>query len=187
MKDVLLSMLNDYLSVFPEEAERQSHFESYLQNHRDGEIVDWNNFDGHVVASGFIYARQENKFLVLYHKDLKMYLYPGGHIIDSNEFPLEAAKREILEETGLANLKQLTFFENDCVPIDIDTHTIEYNERLALPAHRHFDFRYLFAVDQIPAIKIDKTEMKDYKWIDISELRDDPNYGNIAKKNEKMI
>ncbi len=48
-----------------------------------------------------------------------------------------------MEKTGLSNLEQLKLFENEQIPVDIDTHLIGYNERLNLPAHYHFDFRYL--------------------------------------------
>lgn len=80
MKNVLVSILKRYLEIFPEEKERQARLLSYLNTHDDNEITDWNNFNGHIVASGFIYSKEDNKFLVLYHKDLNMYLYPGGHI-----------------------------------------------------------------------------------------------------------
>lgn len=72
MRDTLLNVLNDYLLLFPEEKERQMKLVNYLQNHNSEQITDWNNFDGHVVAGGFIYAKKENKFLVLYHNDLKI-------------------------------------------------------------------------------------------------------------------
>ena len=153
----------------------------------DLEITDWNNFDGHVVASGFIYAKEENKFLVLYHNDLKMFLYPGGHIDSNDTNPLSASKREIFEETGLSNLEQLKISNYELVPIDIDTHKIGYNERLNLPEHYHFDFRYLFMVDRISDIKIDIEELSSYKWISIEELSSDINYGRIATKITKLL
>lgn len=80
------------------------------------------------MASGFIYAKEENKFLVLYHKDLKMYLYPGGHINIKDKSILDAAKREVEEETGINNLEEYKICENELIPIDIDTHVIDYNE-----------------------------------------------------------
>ena len=144
MKDILLNVLNNYLLLFPEEQQRQITLINYLDSHEDDELTDWNNFDGHIVAGGFIYAKEENKFLVLYHNDLKMFLYPGGHVDSSDANTLEASKREILEETGLTNLEQLKLTEDALIPIDIDTHKIGYNERLNLPEHYHFDFRYLF-------------------------------------------
>lgn len=187
MKNNLLKILDDYLLLFSEEKERQSRLLIYLEKSNDKDIIDCNNFKGHIVAGGFIYAKEEHKFLVLYHKDLKMFLYPGGHVNDNEKSPLQAAKREIMEETGLSNLEQLKLSENEQTPIDIDTHLIEYNERLNLPVHYHFDFRYLFIVDKIPGIKIEQNELSNYKWIDIYELKNDLNYGRIVNKIENII
>lgn len=131
--------------------------------------------------------KKEKKFLVLYHKDLKMFLYPGGHINNDDNNPLCAAKREIKEETGLDNLKELNLSENELIPIDVDTHKIDYNERLNLPEHYHFEFRYLFIIDRICDIKIDTEELFKYRWIDIEELINDSNYGKIAIKLKKIL
>lgn len=187
MRNTLLNILHSYLLLFPEEKERQLMVISYLQNHSDEQITDWNNFDGHIVAGGFIYAKKENKFLVLYHKDLKMFLYPRGHINNDDNNPLCAARREIKEETGLDNLEQLNLLGNELTPIDVDTHKIDYNERLQLPEHYHFEFRYLFMIDRISDIKIDSEELSKYKWIDIEELSNDPNYGKIAIKIQRFL
>ncbi len=187
MKSNLLKILDDYLLLFPEEKERQSRILDYLKKSKDKDIIDWNNFKGHIVAGGFIYAKEEHKFLVLFHKDLKMFLYPGGHVNDNEKKPLQTAKREIIEETGLNRFKQLKLSENEQIPIDIDTHLIEYNERLNLPEHYHFDFRYLFIVDKISRIKIEQNELSSYKWIDINELENDLNYGKIVNKIKKIL
>lgn len=187
MRDTLLNVLNDYLLLFPEEKKRQMKLINYLQKHNSKQITDWNNFDGHVVASGFIYAKEENKFLVLYHNDLKMFLYPGGHINKDDKTPLSAAIREIIEETGIDNLEELKVSDNELIPIDIDTHLIGYNERLNLPEHYHFDFRYLYIVEKMSEIKIDVEELSSYKWIDIDELSKDPNYGKITIKSKRFL
>lgn len=187
MKDVLLKIINDYLLLFPEEKIRQKEVIKYLQNHTNEQIIDWNNFNGHIVAGGFVYSKEQNKFLVLYHKDLKMFLYPGGHIKIDDKNPLYAAKREITEETGLNSLEQLILSDNELLPIDIDTHLIEYNKRLDLPKHYHFEFRYLFIVDKNVELKIDNEEISDYKWVDINKLNNDPNYGKIAQKIKILL
>ena len=187
MKNILLKILADYLLVFPEEQLRQTVLIDYLNKHKDDEIVDWNNFAGHIVAGGFIYAKEEEKFLVLYHNDLKMFLYPGGHIDSTDINPLQAAKREVCEETGLSDLHQLEITDGKLIPIDIDTHKIGYNERLNLPEHYHFDFRYLFMVDKVSDIKTDTEELSSYKWISVEELSSDPNYGMIANKIKTLL
>lgn len=187
MKNTMLDIINNYLKIFPEEQNRQKTLIDYLHSHNDDEIIDWNNFQGHIVASGFIYTKEDNQFLVLYHKDLKMYLYPGGHMNQDDINPLEAAKREVQEETGLTNIQQFLLATNTLIPLDIDTHIIGYNERLDLPAHYHFDFRYLFLIDKKTDINIDQEELSNYKWIDINELYHDPNYGNVATKIQNFL
>lgn len=173
--------------LFPNEEEKQKQLKCFLLSHSSEEIIDWNNFDGHVVASGFVYSKENNKFLVLYHKDMKRYVYPGGHVDIKDTNVLEAAKREVFEETGLKDLEQLKLTNDPLVPIDIDTHLIQYNERLNLPEHFHFDFRYLFVIDKISDVKVDGEELSIYKWIDIDELSKDHKYGMIAGKLKKYL
>ena len=181
------NIIEKYLLLFPDEKERQNKLIEFLSRYTEEESTDWNNFDGHIVASGLVYSIKDKKFLVLYHKDLKMYLYPGGHIDSTDKNVLSAAIRETKEETGLIDFKLFKFTENELIPLDIDTHIIEYNERLNLPKHYHFDFRYLFTVDEISDINIDLEESSDYKWIDINELKNNKNCEIIIKKIEKLL
>jgi len=46
-----------------------------------------------------IFARYQNKWLYSRHKERETYESPGGHI-EAGETPLDAAKRELYEETG---------------------------------------------------------------------------------------
>ena len=185
MKELFLELINKYLYLFPEEKEKYKEFTEYLKNNND--ITDWNNFNGHVVVGGFIYAKKEKKFLVIYHNDLKMYLYPGGHIDNTDLNPLEAVKREIKEETGISNINEIILSDNKLVPIDINIHMIPYNERLNLKEHYHYEFRYLFTIDSIQEVTLDTTESSSFKWIDINELKDNENFGEIVKKFEGII
>lgn len=187
MKNIVLNIMNKYLERFPEEEKRQEKFIEFLKTHNTEEIVDWNNFEGHIVTGGFIYSIKEKKFLVLYHKDLEMYVYPGGHVDLNDINPLTAACREVNEETGLNDFKLLKILDDKVVPIDIDTHTVRRNARLDLPAHYHFDFRYLFTIDKIEDIKIDENELANYKWIEMNELYNNPNNAEVVKKLENIL
>ena len=52
----------------------------------------------HFTATGFVV--HEGATLLHWHPKVKMWLPPGGHI-EPNEDPVEAALREIEEETGV--------------------------------------------------------------------------------------
>lgn len=56
------NILLKYLEIFPKEKDRQKKFIDYLKSFSKEQIIDWNNFDGHIVASGFIYAKTEKSF-----------------------------------------------------------------------------------------------------------------------------
>lgn len=187
MKKEVINLLKKYLKEFPNELDRLQTFIDYLKRNNNEQVCDWNNFDGHIVASGFIYAIEEQKFLVMFHKDLKMFLYPGGHTTIDDKTPLETAKREIEEETGLHDLKQLSFMKDLNVPFDIDTQHLGRNERLNLPEHYHFDFRYFFAIDKITDIQMDTEELAEYKWVTMDELYQRPNYKKLSPKIEKIL
>ena len=187
MKEIIVYILKKYLNLFPEEKGRQLKLEKYLKEFNDKQIIDWNNFKGHIVASGLVYSKSEKKFLLLYHNDMKIYIYPGGHIEANDINPFEAAIREVKEETGLVDFKEINLNQDNLIPIDIDTHIINYNERLNLPEHYHFDFRYLFVVDKISDVKIDESESSDFKWIDINELSNNSIFGKIVDKIKNNI
>lgn len=53
----------------------------------------------HFVASGLI-INEKKEVLLINHKKLGVWLYPGGHI-SKNETPEQALIREVKEETGL--------------------------------------------------------------------------------------
>lgn len=181
MEEQIKEIINEYLILFPEENNRLQKLNSYLSETK-GDITDWNNFEGHLTVGAFIFCENTKEFLLLKHKDLDMYLYPGGHIDSSDSSLLDAAKRELLEETGITNATYYNISSNYLIPLDIDTHIIPQNERLNLPAHYHFDFRYLFYIKDKESIIYDKEEISSYKWISEEELSNHHEFGLIIDK-----
>ena len=95
------------------------------------------NEEGHITASGLVI--RNGQALLIFHPYIEKWMQPGGHI-DAGETPIDAAIREVYEETGVI-CKPI---EGCLDPIDIDLHDIPANPKKGEAAHLHIDFLFLF-------------------------------------------
>jgi len=94
---------------------------------------------GHITASGLVI--RDNKVLLILHPYLQSWFQPGGHI-DDGESPIDAAIREVREETGFV----CALDSKDLEPIDVDIHEIPSNSQKGEHAHLHIDLLYRLKV-----------------------------------------
>jgi 8-oxo-dGTP pyrophosphatase MutT (NUDIX family) len=109
-----------------------------------------------------VYVFHENQVLLHYHAKLKSYLPPGGHI-EANETPVEAARREVMEETGL----EIEFIEQENLKVESDKAMSFLRPYLCLlenlPDHQHMDLIYLARPREMKAVK------EGFSWFSIEE------------------
>lgn len=123
-----------------------------------------------------VYLIDNQKFLLIYHHKLKKWLPPGGHV-EPNETPAEAARREVLEETGL----EIEFFLQENVSVNYwNAKSIERPYLCLLenipahqdiPAHQHIDFVYIAKPLCIPDIS--PFSYRWFSWDDLVQLQPD--------------
>lgn len=94
---------------------------------------------GHITASGLVI--KGGKAILIFHPYIKQWMQPGGHI-DDGESPIEAAIREVYEETGIL----CESIEGQLDPIDIDLHEIPANQRKGEGTHLHIDLLFVLQV-----------------------------------------
>ena len=94
---------------------------------------------GHITASGLVI--QDDKVLLIFHPFIKQWFQPGGHI-DDGESPIDAAIREVYEETGIL----CESIGGQLNPIDIDLHEIPANPKKAEGEHLHIDLLFVLRV-----------------------------------------
>jgi 8-oxo-dGTP pyrophosphatase MutT (NUDIX family) len=103
----------------------------------------------HVTGSGFVLGRRG--IVLLHHLKFAMWLQPGGHV-DAGETPWQAARREVVEETGL----DVAFLDGTPQLAHVSVHDVP-------DGHTHLDLRYLFdGGDSDPAPPPD--ESQDVRW-----------------------
>ncbi len=96
------------------------------------------HLSGHVTGSAWIISADRTQAVLLHHQKLDRWFQPGGHA-DGNSDINAVAFNEATEETGLQP-SQLTPLGHGI--FDIDVHRIPAIPNV--PAHDHFDIRYLF-------------------------------------------
>jgi 8-oxo-dGTP pyrophosphatase MutT (NUDIX family) len=116
---------------------------------------------GHFTASGFVVHPDGDRLLLIHHARLGIWVQPGGHVDPADPSLLEAARREIIEETGIARLHPVT----DAL-VDIDIH--RFGPSGDQPEHLHFDVRFAFVADR--ADLNPNSEVLEAVWVTHEEL-----------------
>lgn len=167
-------LLDEYLELFPHERDGLSILIGQLSD-RDKLLCSRKNMRGHLTASGLLVHPNEESVFLIYHNFLETWLQPGGHL-DSEEQPVEGAKREFVEETGIKDVLLNEWHIAHPIPIDVDTHFIPENEKKAEGEHFHHDFQYLLKLDEgafqnlNKSIDIDREEVSHFRWVGFEEL-----------------
>jgi len=120
----------------------------------------------HLVSFSVLVDPKEKKILLLNHRKALLLLPGGGHV-NKGEMPLDAAKRELVEELGI---EPKSLFENSGVPFFVSQITT-----VGLTAgHVDVDLWYLFEYDSFLPIN-DKSdefvrEFSGYQWLTFDEI-----------------
>ena len=116
---------------------------------------------GHFTASGFVRSPDRSAVLLIEHRGLQRWLQPGGHVDPDDPGPLAAAMREIVEETGCADLAPFT---DGLFGIDVHAIPARHDE----PPHRHYDLQFAF---QALSGRLDPSdEVAAASWVALDDL-----------------
>ncbi|MFS8063498.1 MAG: NUDIX hydrolase [Luteimonas sp.] len=151
----------DYRQRWPYEAATVDAFIALLGLDADPFVRE--RLAGHFTASAWLVARDAQRVLLTHHRKLGLWLQLGGHA-DGDRDLVRAALKEAEEESGLTDLA----IEPEL--FDLDRHWIP--EHKGVPAHWHYDVRYVVHADADEAFVV-SDESHDLAWREIATLVDD--------------
>jgi len=134
-------MLETYKPMDEKESAHLFGIENLIKDHSD--ICFFRHFfePGHITCSAILLSADRQKVLLNYHRGLKKWLSFGGHADGERDF-IKTAIRETQEESRITHFTPVM---NGI--FDVDIHEIPHNAKKNEPMHKHFDVRFLFAVD----------------------------------------
>lgn len=132
---------------------------------------------GHVTGSAWIVNDVRTHILMMHHRKLNQWFQPGGHC-DGDPDVLNVALKEANEETGLENLKVVTG-----EIYDVDVHQIP--ERKGIPAHYHYDVRFLIEADMNEQLVVTE-ESNDLAWVSLEKIAEHNDSESIMRMARKM-
>ncbi|MEU3602208.1 NUDIX domain-containing protein [Streptomyces sp. NPDC006798] len=130
---------------------------------------------GHITA-GAILVGPDGRILHILHNATQKWLLPGGHLEPSDNTLVQAAGRELAEETGIPPHVVTAHGE---IPLHIDTHLIGANPAKDEPAHHHSDFRLLFRTTADIG-EPQAEEVSDAAWRTVGALHDEMSRERVA-------
>lgn len=181
------ALTSAYRNRFPHDDKFLGHLPQQLEG-RDSHICNRKNFSGHLTASALVI--RDKHVLLIHHNFLNRWLQPGGHI-DPDEEPVQAARREFEEETGLTGLQIHSWHEkNGLIPLDIDSHLIPANPAKMEFSHFHHDFLFAFEMQSNGAsedlVDFQKAEVGDCKWFAFAEVDEGQCGKRLARAVQKL-
>jgi len=153
-----LDLVNAYAPPSHEQYVLQLAFLSFLLARED---AMWRScVPGHVTASTAVIDPDERSILLTLHPRVGLWVQVGGHCEFDDLTVAQAAQREAVEETGIADLVL------DERPIGLDLHPV--NCSLGVPS-RHFDMLFMATASR-SAMPVRSEESLDLRWFGWDEL-----------------
>ena len=140
----------------------------------------WHFQPGHFTASAFVLSPDRRDLVLIHHKKLGIWVQPGGHVENTDPDLASAARREVLEEVGLAELEPFT--QGGSPIFDVDIHAIP--ARKSDPAHEHFDVRFAF-VSRTRTLVISE-EVSDLRWVPLDQVQQMATDDSVMRAVKKL-
>jgi 8-oxo-dGTP pyrophosphatase MutT (NUDIX family) len=153
----ILGALAGYLERYPAEAGLLSESTRLLS--RAGNLASRRAFPMHATVGALLVRGTE--VLIVEHRDYGILLQPGGHLEPADATLADAAKRELVEETGVdpdtvSCVSQAPVYV-ECARVPARPHKDE-------PEHLHLDFGYAFVTADGDVGRIQQSEVTAVGW-----------------------
>lgn len=152
------SVLAAYLECYPEEAALLSEPARLLS--QGGDFASRRSFPVHVTV-GALLVRGDAEILLVEHRAYGITLQPGGHLEPTDTALIDAAARELTEETGVDPDRVFPALQT---PVYIEYGPVPARPEKDEPEHYHLDIGYSFTTAHADVGRIQESEVTGAAW-----------------------
>jgi 8-oxo-dGTP pyrophosphatase MutT (NUDIX family) len=175
-RNTILQLLSAHTAYDEQEAAMALEAIQFIRENR--ECFERSLLIGHVTGSAWIVNPERTHALLIHHKKLDKWFQPGGHC-DGDADVAAVALKEATEETGLR------FRSVSKAVFDVDNHIIP--ARNQIPAHIHYDIRFLLETDKELDDLESNEEVNAVKWIRLEDVHLYNSSDSIMRMVHKLL
>jgi 8-oxo-dGTP pyrophosphatase MutT (NUDIX family) len=146
-------------------AQKSQELTLHLLKHTSAPLSRAQFTPGHITTTGLVLHPESAAVLLIHHRRLDRWLLPGGHVEPEDQTIFDAARREVLEETGVRVAAW-----TDAALAGLDVHGIPPGK--GEPLHYHHDLIFAFRAESTSLI-IQAPEVREARWFEASSLPQD--------------
>lgn len=153
------TVLGDWEHPEPQQRALRDAYLGFLRDHRDAMSRECRV--GHLTASALVMDVDRTRVLLTLHPKVGRWLQLGGHVEPGDASLRDAARRETIEEGGIADVTVSS------APLRLDRHPVPCGGAMS----EHLDVQYL-ALVPADAQAVMSDESDDLRWFDVDALPD---------------
>lgn len=142
-----LATLRGWTAPTDEQERLRRDYVAHLEQAPDG--LSRRCFPAHVTASALIVSADLERVLLTLHAKAKAWFQTGGHCEEQDRTLAGAARREAVEESGIADL------EVDPRPVRLDAHTVGFCDPRGPVRHLDVQFVAVAPAGAVPAVSVE--------------------------------
>ena len=147
------ALLSTWVPPSQDQARLRDRYVTHLRNHPDA--LDRSCFPDHLTAGAIVVSPAADAVLLNHHRKADAWLAFGGHVESSDLTLAGAARRELVEESGLKS------FWFDSEPLSLDAHAVDFCSPRGTV--HHLDVRFL-AIAERDDSHVTSDESLEVRW-----------------------
>lgn len=137
----------------------------------------------HFTCSGFVMNPARTHVLMIHHNIYNAWGWTGGHADGEADF-LAVAKREIIEETGVADVQVLS---QNIISLDVLPVHGHVKKGAYVTPHLHFNVTYAFEAADDAVLTVNEEENSGVAWIAVEDVAVVCNEAHMIPIYEKLV